>query len=223
MEKQDFNDKRFLKAGSLFLIILLLQMFGLQYLPYALARIPYLVPSLFACFYFIVVWITAFYRELPHKKLILYSVCTAGVFIIVYVLCNLSVAYAVKTLYDSVIFENKLFFTLFETLCSTLTACVPPILAGIPFVRLRPVSQRAKLYAVSVLFAYIVLCLLLNGLLPHDLFEDFGTTSFLSYLSLLAPSVSYQIWQKSVNILTALFPFVYALVLVRGQYRKQAE
>lgn len=220
MEKQNLNKNRFLIAGLSLCLVLLVQIFGWQYLPYALLRIPYLMPCLFACFYFIVGWIAAFYGVLSSKKLLLRSIGALGIFILVYVFFNFCIESATKTFYDSAIFENKLFFTLTETLSDVLTACIPPILAGIPFVRLCPVSKRAKRCAVGVVAVYTVLCLLLNVWIPHDLFSDFNSDSLLSYFSLLAPPTSYQIWQKLHQLLSAVFPFVYALILASGQ--KQA-
>lgn len=217
MEKQNLHKNRFLIAGLLLCLVLLAQMFGWQYLPYALLRIPYLMPCLFACFYFIVGWIAAFYGVLSSKKLLLRSIGALGIFILVYVFFNFCIESATKTFYDSAIFENKLFFTLGETLSDLLTACIPPILAGIPFVRLRPVVKRAKRCAVGAVAAYIILCFLLNLLVSHDLFSDFDSDSVLSYFSLLAPPTSYQIWQKLHQLLSAVFPFVYALILASGQ------
>lgn len=220
MEKQNLNKNRFLIAGLLLCLVLLVQMFGWQYLPYALLRIPYLMPCLFADFYFIVGWIAVFCGVLPRKKLLLRSGGALGIFIIVYILCNLSITYATKALYVSAIFENKLFFTLTETLSDVLTACVPPILAGIPFIRLYPVSKYAKWCAIGVVAAYIVLCFLLNLWIPHDLFSESDPTALLSFFSLLAPPTSYQIWQKLHQLLSAVFPFVYALVLASGQVKE---
>ncbi len=217
MEKQNLNKNRFLIAGLLLCLVLLVQMFGWQYLPYALLRIPYLMPCLFAGFYFIVGWIAVLYGAFPRKKLLLRSIGALGVFILVYVLCNLSIAYAAKAVYDSAIFDNDSFFTLFETLSDVFSVCVPPILAGIPFVCLYPVSKRAKRCAVGVVAAYTVLCLLLNVWIPHDLFSDSDSTSLLSFFSLMAPPTSYEIWQKLHQLLSAVFPFVYVLVLARGQ------
>ncbi len=217
MEKQNLHKNRFLIAGLLLCLVLLAQMFGWQYLPYALLRIPYLMPCLFACFYFIVGWIAAFYGVLSSKKLLLRSIGALGIFILVYVFFNFCIESATKTFYDSAIFENKLFFTLGETLSDLLTACIPPILAGIPFVRLRPVAKRAKRCAVGAVAAYIILCFLLNLLVSHDLFSDFDSDSVLSYFSLLTPPTSYQIWQKLHQLLSAVFPFVYALILASGQ------
>lgn len=217
MENQNLHKNRFLIAGMLLCLVLLAQMFGWQYLPYALLRIPYLMPCLFACFYFIVGWIAAFYGVLSSKKLLLRSIGALGIFILVYVFFNFCIESATKTFYDSAIFENQLFFTLAETLSDVLTACIPPILAGIPFVRLRPVSKRARRCAVGVVAGYIILCFLLNLLVLHDLFSDFDSDSVLSYFSLLVPPTSYQIWQKLHQLLSAVFPFAYALILASGQ------
>lgn len=217
MEKQNLHKNRFLIAGLLLCLVLLVQMFGWQYLPYVLLRIPYLMPCLFAGFYFIVGWIAVFCGALPRKKLLLRSVGALGIFILVYVFCNWGITYATIALYDSAIFENKLLFTLTETLSDVLTSCIPPILAGISFVCLYPVSKRAKRCAVGVVAAYIILCFLLNLLVSHDLFSDFDSDSLLSYFSLLAPPTSYQIWQKLHQLLSAVFPFVYALILASGQ------
>lgn len=217
MEKQNLYKNRFLIAGLLLCLVLLVQMFGWQYLPYALLHIPYLMQCLFADFYFIVGWIAVFCGVLPRKKLLLRSIGALGIFILAYVLCNWSITYATKALYDSAIFENQLLFTLAETLSDLLTACIPPILAGIPFARLRPVAKRAKRYAVGVIATYIILCFLPNLLISHDLFADFDSDSFLSYFSLLAPPTSYQIWQKLHQLLSAVFPFAYALILASGQ------
>lgn len=217
MEKQNLNKNRFLIAGLLLCLVLLVQMFGWQYLPYALLRIPYLMPCLFAGFYFIVGWIAVFCGVLSRKKLLHRSGGALGIFIIVYILCNLSITYATKALYVSAIFENKLFFTLMELLSDVLLTCVPPILAGIPFIRLCSVSKRAKRCAVGVIAVYTVLCLLLNVWIPHELFSDFDSASLLSYFSLLAPPTSYQIRQRLHQLLSAVFPFVYVLILASGQ------
>lgn len=220
MEKQNLHKNRFLIAGLLLCLVLLVQMFGWQYLPYALLRITYLTPCLFAGFYFIVGWLAVLCGRLPRKKLLLRSVGALGIFIFVYVLFNFSIESAAKVLYASAIFESKPIYTLTESLSDVLTVCIPPILAGLPFVRLYPVSKCAKRRAIGVVAAYIVLCFLLNLWIPHDLFSESDPTALLSFFSLLAPPTSYQIWQKLHQLLSAVFPFVYALVLASGQVKE---
>ncbi len=222
MEKRDVYINRFFIAGISFLIVLFLQIFVIKNVPYALAKIPYLVSGLYPCFYFVVVWIAVLYRQISNKKLILRSACAAGIFLMMHILCNLCVEYAMIAFLKSPLSENNTLYALFETLSDAVMACIPLVLACIPFYRLRSISKRAKLYAIGLIIGYILLCFLLNRLIPHDPFSDLDTTSLNSVMdvfNLLAfePPRSYQIWQKLTSLLTSLLLFSYSSVLALGQ------
>lgn len=222
MEERALYKKRFFIAAVLFAVILFLQMFVITSIPYALARIPYLVPGLFACFYCIVAWITVLYQQISPRKLMLRSACAAGVFLILHILCNLCVEYTTVAFLKSSLSENNMLYALFETLSNVVTDCIPLVLACIPFYRLRPIPKRARLYAVGIVSGYILLCFLLNYLIPHNPFSDFDATSLNSVMDIfnmliIKPSVSYQIWQKSTSILKTFLLFGYSFTLALGQ------
>lgn len=222
MENRISNKKRFFIAGILFLIILFLQNFVIKNIPYALAKIPYLVSGLFSCFYFIVMWITVLYCQISTKKLILHSVSAAVIFLCFHIICNIGTEYTAVAFYKSNLYGDNNISALFEALSLAFTACIPLISASALFYGLLPIKKRAKLYAVGTVFGYILLCFLLNRFIPHNPFSDFDGTNLNSVMDLFGifayePPRSYIIWQKLTGILTALVLFSHPLVLMIGK------